>query len=233
MQCLQITRGIFERFAFGEAGSASRDIDHVRAQPQGGQLERCAGTGARLDKEIHQRFSTQRRHLLNLAGTDLFERVSGVQDEIDFVCRKFAQAQQIFSCPARGHSPTLPGGCHRGIRGAHACSVLAKAFRLRELFLEIHKLCRLTRAQEEVRFGGTPKPARCKRALPGNCAFTLILFPATRRPVRYQFLARAPGLFRHLRWANSSRRNRGEWVARDDRGRQVLRAEFVRAVRMS
>ncbi len=92
VQCLQIARGIFERFAFGQAGSGCRDIDYVRAQSKRGQLERCAGTRARLDKEIHQRLSAQRRHLFDLAGTDLFERVSGLEDEIDFFCRQFAQA---------------------------------------------------------------------------------------------------------------------------------------------
>ena len=45
--------------------------------------------------------------------------------------------------------------------------MLAKAFRLRELFLKVRNLGRLTRILWEVRFGGTPKPARCKRALPG------------------------------------------------------------------
>ena len=47
---------------------------------------------ARLDKEVHQRLSAQRRHLLDLASADLFECVGGLENEIDFVCRQFAQA---------------------------------------------------------------------------------------------------------------------------------------------
>jgi len=36
-----------------------------------------------------------------------------------------------------------------------------------EPLLKVRNLRRLTKVQREVRFGGTPKPARCKRALPG------------------------------------------------------------------
>ena len=103
VQRLEIARGVLERFAFRQAGSGCRDIDHVRAQAKRGQLERGARPRARFDEEIHQRLSAQRRHLLDLAGADLFERVSGFEDEFDFFCRQLAQAQQIFSCPAGRH----------------------------------------------------------------------------------------------------------------------------------
>jgi hypothetical protein len=50
--------------------------------------------------------------------------------------------------------------------GARACSVLAMVFCHRELCLNVRNLGRLTMVRWEVRFGGTPKPARYKRALP-------------------------------------------------------------------
>src|SRR5437016_2128764 len=59
----------------------------------------------------------------------------------------------------------------------------------------------------------------------------MIPFPATLRRLRCPFLAGAPEFVLAFQWVNSCRRNRGEWAARDDRGRLVLRAEFVRAVR--
>ena len=97
VECFEIARGVLERFAFGQAGSGRRDIDYVRAQPKRGEFERCAGARARLDEEIHQCLSAQRRHLLDLAGADFLERVGGFEDEIDFVRGKLAQAEQILS----------------------------------------------------------------------------------------------------------------------------------------
>ena len=47
------------------------------------------------------------------------------------------------------------------------CSVLVKAFCLHELFLEDGNLNRAASVRKKVRFGGTPKPARDTRALPG------------------------------------------------------------------
>jgi hypothetical protein len=169
MQRFEIARSILERLALSQAGSGCREIDHIRAQSKCCQLERCARPCARLDKKIHQRLSAQRGHLLDLAGADLFECVGGLENEIDFVSRQFAQAEQIFSCPACGHQ-------------------VANAF---------------------------------------------IAFPSVPRRVHDRFVRAVRAPFRYPKWANSCQRNRGEWAARDDRGRLVLQAEFVRAVRMN
>ena len=53
------------------------------------------------------------------------------------------------------------------LRGAHACSVLVKAFCLHELLPKDGNLNRAASVRNKVRFGGTPKPARDTRALPG------------------------------------------------------------------
>ena len=43
VQCLEIARRVLERFAFGQAGSVRRDVDHVRAQPNARPAQtRCA-----------------------------------------------------------------------------------------------------------------------------------------------------------------------------------------------
>ena len=52
-------RGVFERFAFRQAGSRRRDVDDVGAQAFGGELEGSAGARARFDEEIDQRFALQ------------------------------------------------------------------------------------------------------------------------------------------------------------------------------
>ncbi len=51
------------------------------------------------------------------------------------------------------------------VRVAHASRVLANASRIRGLFLDAQWLMG---TQTKVRFGGTPKPARETRALPGD-----------------------------------------------------------------
>src|SRR5438132_10559845 len=95
VQCLEIARGIFKRLALGQAGRTCRDVDHIGAQAKRGQLKRCSGARARLDKEVYQRFAAQRRDLLDLASPDLFERIGSIENEIDFLGREFADAVQL------------------------------------------------------------------------------------------------------------------------------------------
>ena len=48
-----ITRRIEQRFAFDDTAGGRREIDHVGAQPFGGQLKRGPCSRARLEKEVH------------------------------------------------------------------------------------------------------------------------------------------------------------------------------------
>ncbi len=66
-------------------------------------------------------------------------------------------------------------------RVARASRVLAKASRLRELSKRIGGNCarHSIRTSQEVRFGGTPKPARETRALPGFTHTLFLIFAAT------------------------------------------------------
>ena len=112
MQRLEIARGVLERFAFSQTGSARRDVDYVRAQPNRGQLKRGPGSCARFDKKIYQRLPAQRRNLLDLARTDFFERIGRLENESDFLGRQFAQPEQIFAVPTLFHvlSTQTPSG---------------------------------------------------------------------------------------------------------------------------
>jgi hypothetical protein len=80
--------------------------------------------------------------------------------------------------------------------------VLAKAFRLRELFLEVCNL-RILTSPGKVRFGGTPKPARYKRALPRE----LLRWP----PVRSLTMPRLRNVL-NPRLANVIHQNEGQSV---------------------
>jgi hypothetical protein len=85
MQRLEVARGVLERFAFCQARSRCRDIDHVSAQAKCSQLERGARSRARLDKKVDQRFAAQCRHLFDLACAHLLKRVGCLENKIDFV----------------------------------------------------------------------------------------------------------------------------------------------------
>src|SRR6266404_5005058 len=95
---------VFERLALRQARRACRNVYHVCAQARSGQFKRSAGARARVDKKVNQRFTSKRWYLLDLASADLLERVGGFENEIDLVCGKFAQPNQIFSVPTCTHS---------------------------------------------------------------------------------------------------------------------------------
>src|SRR6266436_4496611 len=103
MQRLQIARRMFERLAFREAGFTLGNVDDIGAQTKSGELERRPRARARLDKKIHECLAAQRRDLFYLACANLLKCVRCFDDEIDLVGRKLTEAEQIFSCPTRGH----------------------------------------------------------------------------------------------------------------------------------
>src|SRR5262245_65615609 len=83
VQCLEIARGVLERFAFSQARSCCRDIDHVSAQTKCSQLERGACACTRLDKKVHQCFAAQCRHFLDFACADLLKRFSCLENKFN------------------------------------------------------------------------------------------------------------------------------------------------------
>src|ERR1043166_6321438 len=74
------------------------------------ELERGARPCARFDEKVDQRLPAQRRHFFDLPRADLFERVRGLEHEIDFVGRKIAQTELFGASPrkagARAPRPT-------------------------------------------------------------------------------------------------------------------------------
>src|SRR5439155_10724684 len=185
-------------------------------------LKRRACACARLDKKIDQRFAAQRRYFFDLAGANLLKCIRCLENEIDFVGRQLAQAEQIFSCPARAH----------GFWVAHASRVLVSASRRNRLSRGVATSC-VTKIKEKFAIAGTRLPTRGTRALPRRFAITLILFSAKRRPVRCRFLAGAPESVRASQSAGFFRRNRDESAAPDGRDRPVQRAECARDGRMN
>src|SRR5205823_5635262 len=159
--------GVLQSFAFAQARSGGRNVDHVRAQPKSSQLERSASACTRFDKKINERFPAQRRHLFDFARAYLFEGISGVENEIDFIDRQLAQPEQIFAVPA--------GSRHNQVARARALGSarvprVSESVSLSRTFLEM-------RSSGKHRFGETPKPAGGTRALPGNWWACLIEFP--------------------------------------------------------
>src|SRR5437660_270837 len=75
----------------------------------------------------------------------------------------------------------------------------------------------------EVHEAGPASPAREPRALPRMFARAFILSITAPRRARHQFARVEHEPFRLPPWANSCRRNRREWAARDDRDRSARR----------
>ena len=105
-----------------EARGGRGDIDHVGAQAEGGQLERGARAGARLDEEIDQRLAAQRGDLLDLAvaPTSLKAR-GGVEDDGDFLGGKVPDGDQVLARPGGGGSAAARAG--RVLPGGHDLSI--------------------------------------------------------------------------------------------------------------
>jgi hypothetical protein len=211
-------RGVFERLAFGQARAARGYVDYIRAQSHRRQLEGCAGARARLDEEIHQCFSTQRRNLFHLTGADLFERVRRFENEINLVGRKLAQPDEILATPARcDHrlcaQATIPGSA----RAPHAgFGVPPKQSFLRTMPQKKSAKAR-TRALPDI-------VARQTVAIFIPCALTTRLPP---------FRPKRDALSRFPLSENSCPRSLREWVIRDDRDQSRPRAESSPAGQMT
>ena len=67
---LQGPRGVLERFALGDRRALGREVDHVRGQPLGGQLERDPGAGGVLEEQVDHGAAAQRGQLAHLAAGD-------------------------------------------------------------------------------------------------------------------------------------------------------------------
>ena len=64
VQRLDVERGVLERFALGNAAGRFRDAHHIRAEPLGRQLKRCARPRARFEEQVDDRLALERGHLL-------------------------------------------------------------------------------------------------------------------------------------------------------------------------
>jgi hypothetical protein len=77
---VQVAGGVQQRLALGRRRGRSRDVDRIGRQPLGGDLERGAGAGGRLEEQIDDRLAPQGGHLLDRAVGDLQEAITQIQD---------------------------------------------------------------------------------------------------------------------------------------------------------
>src|SRR5437764_3650499 len=214
--------GVLQSFAFAQARSGGRNVDHVRAQPKSSQLERSASACTRFDKKINERFPPQRRYFFDFACAYLLEGISGVENKIDFIDRQLAQPEQIFAVPARRRHKQV---AHTRTLGSTRVPRVGESVSLSRTFLGMG-------SSGKDCFGERPKPTRETGALPGlprryrpRNLGAFILSPAKRlrsTPLRPSVAA----LFRRARSVSFSQRNPPESAIRDDRDRSGLRAEF-------
>ena len=76
-----------QRFAFGHGRGRSRDVDRIGRQAFGGDFKRGARARRGFKEEIDDRLAAQRRHFLDRALVDLFERFSRIEDGGDLLDR--------------------------------------------------------------------------------------------------------------------------------------------------
>src|SRR5439155_24226079 len=104
---LEVSSRVGERLALARARARGADVDRVRREPLGGDLERGAGTRARLVEEVDDRLPAERRHLLDVALRDLLERPGGVEDGADLLRRDPLQPEQMTLRERHGPSSAL------------------------------------------------------------------------------------------------------------------------------
>src|SRR5262245_62748811 len=100
MHCLQVERGISERFTFDHAGRSNRDIERVGTQPLFGNLERRAGPRAWLEEQIDDGFATEGGDFLDRTLPYFLHRLGGVENERNLLRRQVGDAEQVL--PSQG-----------------------------------------------------------------------------------------------------------------------------------
>ena len=90
----QVAGRVQQSLPFGHAAGGSGEIQDVGAQPFFGQFERRSGPGRRLEKQIYDRFPSQRRNFLDRPGGDFSQGFGRIQNDLDIF------NGQLLDCPA-------------------------------------------------------------------------------------------------------------------------------------
>ena len=91
----QVVHRVEQRFALRRRRHADVEIDHVRGEPLGGNLERSARARRVFEEQVEYRLATQQRHLLHFPFGDRSERLGGVENMADHVGREAFERQQM------------------------------------------------------------------------------------------------------------------------------------------
>jgi len=87
--------GIDERLALDRRARRGGEVDAIRREPLGGNLEARARSRARLEEEVHDCAAAKRRELLDPALVDLLEGLGRVEDEVDLVDRQVLNVDDV------------------------------------------------------------------------------------------------------------------------------------------
>ena len=91
----EVGNRIEQRLTLGRAGARDVQVDDVSRQARGGDLERGAGAGAVLKKQVEHAFAAQQRHFFDLAVAHRDKVGRGIQDVHDQVTRQAFGGQQV------------------------------------------------------------------------------------------------------------------------------------------
>ena len=76
----QVAQGIQQGLALAGGRFGDIQIEHVRAETLGRQLEGTAGAGTGFEEQVHHRLAAQQRHLLDRPATHIHKAGGGVEN---------------------------------------------------------------------------------------------------------------------------------------------------------
>src|SRR5438132_12553421 len=92
---LQCERSVLKAIALGHRGPAGGEVDDVRGEALGRQLERDSRSGRVLVEEIHYGAASQGGELLDDSGANLPEALRGVQDPDDVLAGELIDRKKM------------------------------------------------------------------------------------------------------------------------------------------
>ena len=95
---------VAQRLALLQRGALLLDRDHVGRKALGGEFERGAGPGARLEEDAGDRAASKGRHLLDVAAADLGEAFGPLAKALDVLPVQVGDIDQMLHQPASARS---------------------------------------------------------------------------------------------------------------------------------
>ena len=110
---LDVPGRIDQALALLHAGGGALEVDRIRGQPLGGQLEAGAGPGRGLEEQVGDGLAAQRRHLLDGARRHALELLGGIEQQFDLAAAEQFQRQQVLARPGGRRGRRLSAGGRR------------------------------------------------------------------------------------------------------------------------